>query len=376
VTCFLLFFTYRAGCERRSLCFSVSLSPRLWEEEEVPLLALFFPSPAEVHTHACARAGGGGQCNPKHLKMRPTQIGAAPLRPRPPPHPSPRQASLAATAAAAAMTPPPPPPLLTWADVQADAAAAGLALTLSGLGPFFKLECALTKPAPAAARASPRPPLATLSGALAPPWLAPWAGGIAHIDTLEVRNRDLTKEEAAGVRSALGPAGVGGLLAKAAFAHAHEVGRCRTAEALAILDDEGTHARLVGAYKRVAGFREVRKTDEEREREREREREKKNGVGPFRSPHHFSLICLFLCLFPLLFRSPSSPALAWPTSRTCWCGAGRARAWTRTSRPRWGGGGRGGRGGRRGVVRPRTGMVEKKNAHGMALPCVCVCVWS
>ena len=209
--------------------------------------------------------------------MRPTQIGAAPLGPRPPPHPSPRQASLAATAAAAAMTPPPPPPLLTWADVQADAAAAGLALTLSGLGPFFKLECALTKPAPAAARASPRPPLATLSGALAPPWLAPWAGGIAHIDTLEVRNRDLTKEEAAGVRSALGPAGVGGLLAKAAFAHAHEVGRCRTAEALAILDDEGTHARLVGAYKRVAGFREVRKTDEEREREREREREKKRG---------------------------------------------------------------------------------------------------
>ena len=184
--------------------------------------------------------------------MPAARIGQAqPARPLPGQRP-------AATAAAPAPPPPSPPTLLTWADVRADAADAGLDLRLSGVGPFFKLECRR-----AGAGAS-SPSLAVLSGALAPPWLAPWAGGIAHIDALEVRNRELRRAEARAVLVSLGPAGVGGLLARAAFTHAFEAAGCRTAEALAILDDEATHRRLVGAYKRVAGFKEVKECEERR----------------------------------------------------------------------------------------------------------------
>ncbi len=187
--------------------------------------------------------------------MRAPRIGQ-PRHPLPggPRQPHPSRPRPAPPAAAPAPPPPPAPPLLTWADVQADADAAGLDLTRSGAGPFFRLE---VRRQGAASSSSPAPPLATLAGVLAPPWLAPWAGGIAHIDTLQVQNRALRREEARAVLAALGPAGVGGLLARAAFTHAHEAGRCRTAEALAILDDEATHRRLVAAYKRVAGFKEV-----------------------------------------------------------------------------------------------------------------------
>jgi hypothetical protein len=182
-------------------------------------------------------------------------------------HPPP--ASPPAAADADAPSPPQPPPLLTLADVRADAAAAGLDLAISSLGPAFRIECRRRPqrrrggPDDEAQRSSghgtssPDALLARLGGALFPPWAAPWAGGIAHIDALEVWNRALGREERRALLAAVGPAGLGGLLARAAFAHAAEAAGCATAEALAILDDEATHARLVSAYKRVAGFREV-----------------------------------------------------------------------------------------------------------------------
>ena len=268
--------------------------------------------------------------------MRPARaarIGAAPRPPAPrPTRPATPAAAAASTPSTPAPPPPPPPPLLTWADVQADAAAAGLALTLSVVGPFFRLDCRLAggqAPPP-----PPTPPIATLAGALAPPWLAPWAGGIAHIDTLEVRNRGLAPEDARAVRAALGPAGVGGLLARAAFAHAHEVGRCRTAEALAILDDEATHARLVGVYKRVAGFREVRKKG--KEGKKGNDREVPFGWRLLFSPHSLSPPHRFQVAFVSGSRLADLPhMLVWggagtrldadiPAALARW-GAGRAR---------------------------------------------------
>lgn len=93
----------------------------------------------------------------------------------------------------------------------------------------------------------PRLPQGVTSGFVAPPF------GIMHCDTLQIFTRGIKGQEGQRLRG--GALGLGLLLGGATFAHGHAAG-CRTAEILAINDDDTWHERLVRYYS-FFGFKPV-----------------------------------------------------------------------------------------------------------------------
>ncbi|EFJ41884.1 hypothetical protein VOLCADRAFT_98120 [Volvox carteri f. nagariensis] len=83
-------------------------------------------------------------------------------------------------------------------------------------------------------------------------FVAPWFG-IMHCDTLQIFTRGLKGDTGQRIRG--GTLGLGLLLGGATFAHGFRRG-CRTAEILAINDDDDWHERLVKYYS-YFGFRPV-----------------------------------------------------------------------------------------------------------------------
>ena len=175
-------------------------------------------------------------------------------------------ASSSDAAAASSSSPPPPPaPLLTFADVQHDAAERGMELKLRTIGPWWEVTL---EDRGGAAGGEPSPPIssppASASSGDPPLLLARAVGvtalGICHLDSLVVNTR--RARGSAGARTRPGLAGTGGLMARAVFAAAFERAGARKVEVLAVDDGApGEHDRLVRAYGRVAGFEVVRRVE-------------------------------------------------------------------------------------------------------------------
>jgi uncharacterized membrane protein YgcG len=160
-------------------------------------------------------------------------------------------------------------PLLTFEEVQAAAAAKGLALTLKTLGPFYRIVCREAAGAggggggasggsnssssnssssssssnEGSSKGSEGKLLGVTAGFLAPPFK------LAHCDTLQVFTRGLRGAEGARVRGGAG-LNVALLLGGAVFAHAAAAG-CTKAEILAINDDGRQRACVHGRALRV-----------------------------------------------------------------------------------------------------------------------------
>lgn len=165
-------------------------------------------------------------------------------------------------AAAAAADAQPPPPLLTFADVERDCAERGMALRLRTLGPWWELtledaqEEEQQEQQQAKSEKKKKLLLARAVGVT--------ALGICHLDSLVVSTRRTRGDAGVRVRGG-GFAGTGGLMAQAVFCSAFERGRARKVEVLAVDDGAGSeHDRLVRAYARVAGFKEVKRVEGDR----------------------------------------------------------------------------------------------------------------
>ena len=174
--------------------------------------------------------------------------------------------------------------MLTFADVQSDAAERGMDLRVRTIGPWWEVtlrdriddgvasspSSSSSSPSSSPSSPSTSPPRSTSSigdsssssSSSSPFLLARAVGvtalGICHLDSLVVSTR--RARGAAGLRTRPGLAGTGGLMARAVFACAFERGGAARVEALAVDDGaSGEHDRLVRAYRRVAGFEVVRR---------------------------------------------------------------------------------------------------------------------
>lgn len=154
-------------------------------------------------------------------------------------------------------------PLLTFADVQRDAAERGMDLRVRTIGPWWEVtlrDLATIGDGDSSSSSSS----STSSSTSAPLLLARAVGvtalGICHLDSLVVNTR--RARGTAGLRTRPGLAGTGGLVAQAVFASAFERGRAKKVEVLAVDDGaSGEHDRLVRAYRRVAGFEVVKRVE-------------------------------------------------------------------------------------------------------------------
>ncbi|GIL57939.1 hypothetical protein Vafri_13126 [Volvox africanus] len=129
--------------------------------------------------------------------------------------------------------------LVTLEEVQRAAKRRGLAISVKELGPFYRIVCR--------DGSEEGQVLGVTSG-----FVAPWFG-IMHCDTLQIFTRGLKGD--AGQRIRGGVLGLGLLLGGATFTHGFYHG-CRTAEILAINDNDAWHERLVKYYS-YFGFRPV-----------------------------------------------------------------------------------------------------------------------
>jgi hypothetical protein len=134
-------------------------------------------------------------------------------------------------------------PLLSVNQVTAAAAARGLALRLTTLGPLFTVAATVDDVDDTPLE------VGLLQGFLLPPPL----GGLLHLDSVRVFNSRLRGTLRGKAQS---PFGIAVLLGAAAFAHAAAAG-CTRAELLAIDDGNGYAQRLVTYYRRL-GFVVVR----------------------------------------------------------------------------------------------------------------------
>ncbi|GLC38882.1 hypothetical protein PLESTB_001714300 [Pleodorina starrii] len=139
-----------------------------------------------------------------------------------------------------ASTSQPRTPLVTLEEVQLAAQRRGLELSVKDLGPFYRVVCRNG--------GADGQILGVTNG-----FVAPWFGGIMHCDMLQIFTRGLKGD--AGERIRGGLLGLGLLLGGATFAYGYRRG-CRTAEILAINDDDAWHERLVRYYS-YFGFRTV-----------------------------------------------------------------------------------------------------------------------
>ncbi|KAG2496074.1 hypothetical protein HYH03_005993 [Edaphochlamys debaryana] len=131
-------------------------------------------------------------------------------------------------------------PLVTLDEVQRAARRRGLDITVKDLGPFYRVVVRDGGPEGKV--------VGVTTGFVAPPF------GLMHCDTLQIFTKGIKGEEGQRVRG--GALGLGLLMGGATFAYGNAAG-CRTAEILAINDDEHTHARLVKYYS-YFGFKPVR----------------------------------------------------------------------------------------------------------------------
>ncbi|KAI3430689.1 hypothetical protein D9Q98_005278 [Chlorella vulgaris] len=159
------------------------------------------------------------------------------------------------------------PPLITLQELQGIAQLRGLELSIRTLGPFYRIVCRDAAPAsrskgrraPSSAERAAEEAAAGVGGsgrvlAVTSGFVVPQPVGLMHCDTLQVFTKGQTGEE--GGRTRGGVMGLGLLMGAATFAHGVACG-CRTAEILAINDDDEWHQRLVRYYGRF-GFRTVR----------------------------------------------------------------------------------------------------------------------
>ncbi|GIL78233.1 hypothetical protein Vretimale_7607 [Volvox reticuliferus] len=129
--------------------------------------------------------------------------------------------------------------LVTLEEVQRAAKRRGLAVSVKELGPFYRIVCR---------DGSEDGEILGFTNGFVAPWF-----GIMHCDTLQIFTRGLKGD--AGQRIRGGALGLGLLLGGATFTHGFRHG-CRTAEILAINDDDAWHERLVKYYS-YFGFRPV-----------------------------------------------------------------------------------------------------------------------
>lgn len=128
-------------------------------------------------------------------------------------------------------------------EIKRAAEARGLELSMSTVGPFFKVRCF----ARGSASQTDENIIAEADGFTAAPF------GILHLDSMRVYNSRIKAQESERAQS---PFGVGLLVGALAVRAAWDVG-CRKAELLAIKDNDLWHAKLVRYYTRL-GFEAVR----------------------------------------------------------------------------------------------------------------------
>eukprot|EP00884_Botryococcus_braunii_P006678 jgi/Botrbrau1/16010/Bobra.0353s0008.1 len=131
--------------------------------------------------------------------------------------------------------------MLSLADVQRSASQMGLTITVSTLGPLYRILCR---------QGGDKGDILGFSEGFVAPIL-----GYIHCDKLKV----FPQKKDSGSRQKR-PFGVARLLGRATFCFGFETG-CRQARALAINDDDQTHARLVSYFKREYGFKVVKEVE-------------------------------------------------------------------------------------------------------------------